>query len=87
MQQIKSLLTKYEDKTQVEQSPPKKIDFEYQMLGIEMTSHFGKEKRKQIWPLFYKYSLPLIRESWFEYQKTGKTSFQYFMGILHKKRR
>lgn len=72
-------------------SPPKEqkidIEYEYQQLGLEMQAHFGKDHRSKIWPLFHspRYNISIIRESWFVYLKTGKTSFRYFMGILINK--
>lgn len=64
-----------------------KIDFEFQQLGIEMMQHFGKQYSNRIWPLFHKaqYHISVIRDAWFIYQKTGKNSFLYFLGILNNK--
>lgn len=73
----------------VEKSPPRKIEYEFQLLGVEMMEHFGKEHRKKIWPIFYskRFSVPIIRDAWFEYlkNKKGIKSFEYFMGVLNKK--
>jgi hypothetical protein len=68
-------------------SPNKKVEYEFQQLGLEMTEHFGKKYRSQIWAHFYKaeYPLSIIRETWFIYLKTGKNSFPYYLGILKRK--
>ncbi len=64
-----------------------KVDWEFQQLGIEMTQHFGKKFSGSIWSNFHKadYTLEIIREAWFVYQKQAIKSFPYFMGILNKK--
>lgn len=62
----------------------KKIDHEFQAVGVEMQNHFGKECSKRIWPLFYKYPLGRIKDAWLAYQKGNVKSFDYFCGILHK---
>lgn len=64
--------------------PKRKIDFEFQALGIEMMDHFGKEYRKRIWPLFYKFPLGKIIDSYEVYKKSKVKTFDYFYGILLK---
>lgn len=63
------------------------IEFEFQLLGVEMESHFGKQFKKNIWPLFHKKEYPLwvIKEAWKEYGKHKDKPFRYFMAILINK--
>lgn len=60
-----------------------KIDFEFQAIGVEMQNHWGHEHAKKIWPMFYKYPLPKIKDAWAAYQKQQKVkTIKYFFGIL-----
>ncbi len=62
----------------------KRVDYEFQALGIEMTEHFGKEYSKRIWPLFYRHPLGKIKDAWIAYGKGNVKTFNYFCGILKK---
>lgn len=59
-------------------------EFEFQQLALEMVEHFKLEYPSRIWSLFHKaeYTLDMIRESWFVYQKGNIKEFRYFLGIL-----
>lgn len=59
-------------------------DYEYQELGDEMYRHFGKGSGRKVYPLFssFKYTHRQLRDAWETYKKTGKHSFDYFMGVL-----
>lgn len=73
--------------TRPEQKPiNKKIDFEFQLLGIELQEIFPLEKKGTIWSLFYnpKFNERKIRDSMKAYLNQDIRSFRYFMGILHK---
>lgn len=65
------------------ESPPKmkKIDYEFQAVGVELELYY-KEKKNKIWPLFYKYKLGNIKEALYIARKKENTNFKYFMGIL-----
>lgn len=77
MQQIASLLSPLEVSEKV-------IEYEYQALGLEMQDFFGKDYSKRIWPLFYKYPVPKVREAWLRFKKQPVLSFNYFFGILRR---
>lgn len=63
-------------------SPPKRVDYPFQEVGIEMAQYYSSEKPSRIWPLFYKYKLGNIKEALYIARKKENTSFKYFMGIL-----
>jgi len=78
---------KYIESLKERGSKNKKIDFEFQDLGVQMVDCFGKKNARKIWPLFYKpeYTLGMIRDSFIAYKKQPVISFNYFMGILNTK--
>lgn len=57
----------------------KKIDYEYQALGLEM-----KEKMGNCFFLFYKYPLPNIREAWKVCSQRGIFTIPYMIGIMKR---
>lgn len=61
-----------------------RIEHEFQAIGLEFEAHFGKEYKKRIWPLFYRYPLGKIKDAWVAYQKGEVKTFNYFCGILNK---
>ena len=83
MKSLKDFIKPLEVKT----SPYRKIDFEFQALGLELQEMFPDTKKGAIWGLFYnpKFTEAKIRDSMKAYRQQGVRSFRYFMGILHKK--
>ncbi len=67
--------------------PKKKVDFEFQALGLELQEMFPATKKGAIWGLFYnpKFTEAKIRDSMKAYRQQGVRDFRYFLGILHKK--
>lgn len=63
-----------------------KIDFAFQEIGVRIENEFGKDYKRQIWPLFYnaKYNKEKIELAFIAYKKqTRVKSFRYFLGILN----
>lgn len=61
----------------------KKIDYEFQEIGLELERIFGKENKKRIWPIFYQKGMTedRVRRAINEY---NKRRFSYFIWILNK---
>lgn len=87
MKKISELFTRSLEETFNKQVKRKKVDFEFQALGLELQEMFPDTKKGAIWGLFYnpKFTEAKIRDSIKAYRQQGVKSFKYFMGILHKK--
>ncbi len=74
-------------KLEIKEQKGAKIDHEFQDLALEMIQHFKPKYPSAVWALFHKiqYSVPIIRECWFEYKKQEVKGFLYFMGMLNAK--
>jgi len=65
---------------------PRKIDFSYQALGLEMRNYFSGEREKWIWSLFYKkWSEEQIRDAFEICKKKNRKDLKYLIGILNNK--
>lgn len=64
-----------------------KVDHEFQDLALQMIQHFRPKYPSAVWSLFHKieYPVPIVRETWIEYQKQPVKSFLYFMAMLNTK--
>lgn len=63
------------------------VEFEFQYLALQMIQEFKPHYPSVIWSLFHKpeYTLDMIRETWFVYQKQPIKELNYFIGILRNK--
>ena len=62
------------------ESRKEKVEYEFQDLGIALQPIYGK----RIWAIFYKYSLPKIRDAVKIAERNNKQTFPYLIGILKK---
>ena len=62
----------------------KKIDYEYQLVGLDMMKWFKGEREKWIWSLFYQYPLEQIKDGFTACKKQGNRKLKYLVGILKK---
>lgn len=60
--------------------PKKKVDFEFQQIGIELEPYYGKA----IWPIFYKFHLEKIKDAHKVCTKKGITNIKYLIGVMKK---
>ena len=58
----------------------RKVEFEFQALGLEMEPYYGKA----VWGLFYKHPVPKIRDAHKIAIERGHTELAYLIGILKK---
>lgn len=58
----------------------KKIDFEFQQLGIELEPLYGKA----IWPMFYKWPLVKIKDAHKVCMSRGITKIPFLIGVMKK---
>ena len=60
----------------------KKIEFEFQSLGLEMKEYFGKQK---FWYLFHdaRFNVKMIREAFEICKKRGVCKVNYLLGVLN----
>lgn len=56
----------------------KKIDYEFQQMGIELEPFYGKV----IWSLFYKYPLEKIRDAHKVCVERGVMKLAYLIGVI-----
>lgn len=62
----------------------KKIDYSFQVLGLDMMAWFGKEKKSWLWSLFYKFDEGAIRDAFEVCKKAKIKKINYLLGILKK---
>lgn len=60
----------------------KKVEFEYQELGIEMQKYF----KKNIWYLFWKYNEEDIKYAYEQCKKYDKPHVPYLVAIIRKRK-
>lgn len=58
----------------------KKIDFEFQQLGIELEPFYGKV----IWSMFYRYPLVKIQDAHKVCVERGITKLAFLIGVMNK---
>lgn len=56
----------------------RKVDFEFQQIGIELEPFYGKV----IWSLFYKYPLVKIRDAHKVCVERGIITVKYLIGVM-----
>ncbi len=73
-------------KPEIKLSKPdkRKIDYSFQLLGLDMAEYYGKEKQKLIFSLFYKHSEIKLRDAFEVCKKRGVKSINYMLGIIKK---
>jgi hypothetical protein len=64
----------------------KKIDYDYQELGVRMQEYFGNKEASRIWSMFWKVQFPVLKvEDAFKIcQQKGIKNINYLFGILKK---
>ncbi len=60
------------------ETEPRKIDFEFQALGLELQPIYGKA----IWSLFYKFPMSKIKDAVKICEKKGVTKLPYLIGVI-----
>ena len=58
----------------------KKVDFEFQQVGIELEPLYGKG----IWQMFHKYSLVKIKDAHKVCVKKGITKISFLVGVIKR---
>jgi hypothetical protein len=58
----------------------RKIEYEFQQLGIEMQPMYGKA----VWSLFYKYPLSKIKDADKICRERGITKIPYLIGVIKR---
>ena len=87
MQSIKDLVTQKAPLSSIQKEKSgatqgKKIEHEYQAVGIEMEEYFGKKNKGAIWPLFHRYPLPAIKRAFHKTQKDGHRIIRYLIADI-----
>lgn len=62
----------------------RKINYSFQLLGLDMADWFGKEKQKLIFSLFYRHKEEKLRDAFEICKKRGVKTINYFLGIIKK---
>lgn len=67
--------------------PLKKIDYEFQQLGLEMQEWFPKKDWKRMWTIFYRkgFTESLIRDAFLECKKRKVKGIGYLIAIVNNK--
>ena len=67
--------------------PVKKIDHEFQSLGLELQEWFPKKDWKVIWTIFYRkgFTESLIRDAFLECKKRKVKGIGYLIAIVNNK--
>lgn len=70
-----------------EVKPLKKIDYEFQQLGLELQEWFPKKDWPRIWTMFYKkgFNERLIRDAFLECKKRKVKGIGYLIAIVNNK--
>lgn len=70
-----------------EVKPLKKIDYEFQQLGLEMQEWFPKKDWKTIWIIFHRkgFTESLIRDAFLECKKRKVKGIGYLIAIVKNK--
>lgn len=67
--------------------PLKKVDYEYQALGLEMQEWFPKKDWKVVWAIFHRkgFTERLIRDAFLECKKRNVKGIGYLITIINNK--
>ena len=62
----------------------KRIDYEYQAVGVEMQDYYPEKQRGWMWSLFWKYPVDAVRRAHTQAVKRGVHNVAYVNAILKK---